>query len=82
MISKSRLTGHSLPVMLVITHVPALKKKKNHFFMVLLGFCCCLDFPLVPTSGTLIAVHGLLVAVQSTGFKGAWPSVAAPHGLQ
>ena len=37
--------------------------------MGLLGFCYCLDFSLVATSGTLVAVRGLLIAVQSTGSR-------------
>ena len=53
----------------------------------MLGVCCCPGFSLVAVSGgySLVAVHGLLIAVASLvpehGLSGAPSSVAATRGL-
>ena len=57
--------------MLMIIHVSAFLKKKIIIFFIYgsAGFLLLLGFSLVATSGTLVAVHGLLIAVQSTGSR-------------
>ena len=53
----------------------------------MLGLCCCVYFfPLVAASEdySLVAVHGLLIAVASLvehGLLGAWTSVVVAHRL-